>query len=63
VREGGVYLAEDLITSYWPGQTFNGGYLKPDTFIEKAKGLVDTQNAWQSQEDALQVGNSWGWRL
>jgi 23S rRNA U2552 (ribose-2'-O)-methylase RlmE/FtsJ len=46
VRDGGVYLVEDLHTSYW--STFGGGYRKSGTFIEHAKGLIDSLNAWHS---------------
>lgn len=47
VVDGGVYLIEDLHTSYW--SDFGGGYRRPDTFIEYAKGLIDSQNAWHSR--------------
>jgi len=48
VREGGVYLVEDLHTSYWP--EYGGGVGKDDTFIEYAKRLIDQQNAWHSRD-------------
>lgn len=47
VRLGGVYLAEDLHTSYWPN--YGGGLRQPGTFIEYAKDLIDRQNAWHSR--------------
>lgn len=47
IRKGGVYLVEDLHTSYWP--EFGGGHLKPDTFIEYAKRLIDKLNAWHAR--------------
>lgn len=53
VRDGGVYLCEDMHTSYWPDWT--GGYLNNDTMIERSKALVDTLNAWHSRDDRLQV--------
>lgn len=43
VQDDGVYLCEDLCTSYRP--EYGGGFLKPDTFVEYAKGLVDSLNA------------------
>lgn len=46
--EGGVFLIEDLHTSYWP--EYSGGYRKQGTFIEYAKGLVDKLNAWHSHD-------------
>jgi len=49
VRDGGVYLVEDLHTSYWA--EFGGGYRKPGTFIEYAKTLVDSLNAWHSRDE------------
>jgi hypothetical protein len=44
----GVYLCEDMHTSYW--REFGGGYRQPHTFIEFAKGLVDQLNAWHSKD-------------
>lgn len=52
----GVYLVEDLHTSYWP--EYGGGYKrsaawlglgKARTFIEYAKGLIDALHAWHSR--------------
>lgn len=54
LKHGGVYLVEDLHTSYWPGH-FGGGHLKNDTFIEYSKHLIDKLNAWYSQEETLSV--------
>jgi cephalosporin hydroxylase len=54
VRDGGIYLVEDLHTSYWP--QYGGGYKRPGTFIEYAKDLIDQQHAWHSREpDSLKV--------
>ena len=54
IRDGGVYLVEDLHTSYWP--EYGGGYQKQGTFIELAKGLIDQLNAWHSRDaEALAV--------
>jgi hypothetical protein len=39
VRDGGIYVLEDLGTSYWP--RFGGGPKKRHTAIEMLKGLVD----------------------
>jgi hypothetical protein len=53
----GVYLVEDLHTSYW--HEYGGGYKrpaewlgfgKPRTFIEYSKGLIDALNAWHSRD-------------
>jgi hypothetical protein len=48
-----VYLCEDLHTSYWGD--FGGGYLKPGTFIENTKGLIDVIHAWHSRSPELKV--------
>jgi hypothetical protein len=40
VSENGVYLAEDLHTSYWP--RWGGGYRRKGTFIEYSKDLIDS---------------------
>lgn len=44
----GVYLCEDMHTSYWP--QWGGGYGKPDSFVEFSKRLIDQLNAWHSLE-------------
>ncbi len=46
IRDDGVYLCEDLHTSYW--DRFDGGYKKPGTFIEYSKNFVDGVNAFHS---------------
>ena len=46
----GVYLVEDLHTSYW--DEYGGGYKRPGTFIEYAKDLVDQLHAWHSRDPA-----------
>ena len=48
VKNGGVYICEDLHTSYW-GE-FGGGYKKNDTFIEYSKNFIDYLNAWHSRD-------------
>ncbi|KAM3569605.1 hypothetical protein VYU27_008298 [Nannochloropsis oceanica] len=55
VRDGGIYLCEDLHTSYW--QEYEGGYLNNNSMIEKSKTLIDTINAWHSKEAGLQVNS------
>jgi cephalosporin hydroxylase len=44
LNEGGLYVIEDLLTSYWPGH-FEGGYRRPGTGIELIKGLIDDMHA------------------
>jgi cephalosporin hydroxylase len=54
VKDGGIYLCEDMHTSYWPGH-FGGGYKSESSFMEYTKNLVDQLNAWYSQDNLLQV--------
>ena len=54
VDKNGVYLCEDLHTSYWP--EWGGGYKKPGTYIEYSKNFIDYINAWHSlQTNRLSV--------
>ena len=46
IDKNGVYLCEDLLTSYWP--EYGGGYKKRGTFIEYSKNFIDYINAWHS---------------
>ncbi len=48
VAPDGVYLIEDLHTSYW--KEYGGGYRHPFTFIEFGKQLIDQMNAWHSRD-------------
>jgi cephalosporin hydroxylase len=52
VKPGGVYLIEDLHTSYYP--RYGGGKQVPGTFIEYAKPLIDQLNAFHSREPGFQ---------
>ncbi len=54
VDKNGVYLCEDMHTSYWPA--WRGGYKKRGTFVEYSKNFIDYINAWHSaQPDKLSV--------
>ena len=53
VKPGGLYLAEDLHTSYHP--PWGGGLGRPGTFIELAKQLVDQLHAWYGPPQGLKV--------
>ena len=57
LADGGTYLAEDLHTSYQDG--YGGGYQRPGTFIEYVKHLVDTVNAWHSEDPAALAVDGW----
>lgn len=48
LNTGGIYLCEDVHTSYW-GPDYNGGY-KGDNFIEYTKNFIDYLHAWYSQD-------------
>lgn len=50
ITDGGVFLCEDLHTSYWP--EYGGAYKSPDTFIEYSKNLIDQINAWHAKPDS-----------
>jgi hypothetical protein len=52
VRPGGVFLIEDLHTSYWP--EYGGGLGVPGTFMDYAKGLTDRLNAFHSREEGFE---------
>ena len=43
VSKNGVYMVEDMHTSYWP--VYGGGLKKEGTFIELCKSLIDLLNA------------------
>lgn len=46
IDKNGVYLCEDLHTSYWP--EWGGGHKKGGTFIEYSKNFIDFIHAWHS---------------
>ena len=54
ISHDGVYLVEDLHTSYF--SDCGGGLRRPGTFIEYSKNLVDQLSAWHSKgADGLEV--------
>ena len=53
VQPNGVYLCEDLHTSYW--RRWGGGYRRRGSFIELTKGRIDALHAWHSRSPRLQV--------
>ncbi len=53
VKEDGIYLCEDLHTSYW--LTHGGGYKRRGTFIEYSKNFIDYLNAYHSEQRSLRV--------
>ncbi len=53
VKDDGIYLCEDIHTSYW--LKFGGGYKRRGTFIEYSKNLIDYLNAFHSEQKRLKV--------
>lgn len=51
LNDGGLYVVEDVHTSYWPG--FGGGYRAKGSFIEFAKDLIDRMNSWYTDQDDI----------
>ena len=52
LKPGGIYIVEDLHTSYWPA--FGGGFRAEGSSIEWAKDLIDAVNA-DHIEDTLKL--------
>lgn len=44
IQNGGIYICEDLHTSYW--ENYGGGLKKSDTYIEYSKNFIDDINAY-----------------
>ncbi len=55
VKSDGVYLVEDLHTSY--AIEFGGGYRRRGTFIEYSKSFIDYLNAYHSEQGALKTNS------
>ncbi len=55
IQTNGVYLCEDLHTSYW--KEYGGGYKKKKTFIEYTKTWIDSLNAFHSRSKKLKVND------
>lgn len=49
LKDGGLYVIEDLHTAYWDG--FEGGYKREGTAIELAKQLIDDMHHWYHAEE------------
>lgn len=48
VKDNGIYICEDLHTSYW--LTHGGGFRRRGTFIEFSKDLIDCIHGWHSRQ-------------
>lgn len=55
VKDDGIYLIEDLHTSYW--LSHSGGYKRRGTFIEYSKNLIDSLHAFHSKQKTFKVSN------
>lgn len=44
LSEGGLYIAEDLHTAYWP--LYEGGYRRKSSFISVVKTMIDDMHHW-----------------
>jgi len=53
IDKNGVYLCEDIHTSYW--SRWGGGYKKRGSFVEYSKNFIDAINAWHTKTRKLQV--------
>lgn len=51
VSNMGVYLIEDVHTSYW--QEYGGGLRKPSSFVEFAKSKIDDLNAFHHRDGSV----------
>ena len=52
VKPDGVYLCEDIHTSYW--MDWGGGYKRKGTFIEYSKNFIDKINAYNSRQQSFE---------
>lgn len=50
MAEDGLYVAEDLHTSYW--RDYEGGYRRKGTFLEMTKAFIDDMHAWYHHRGA-----------
>lgn len=55
VKKDGIYLCEDLHTSYWI--CYGGGYKMRGTFVEYSKNFIDYINAYHSEQRSLKVNH------
>jgi 23S rRNA U2552 (ribose-2'-O)-methylase RlmE/FtsJ len=53
VKSDGIYLCEDMHTSYW--RDYGGGYKSRGTFVEYSKNFIDYLNAWHSKQKSFNV--------
>ena len=51
LKEGGLYIIEDLHTSYWP--EWEGGYKRSGSAIEFVKQMIDDLHAWYHKRSTI----------
>jgi hypothetical protein len=56
VRKDGLYVCEDLCSSYW-AEEYHGGICRSGTYVEFLKGLIDELNAWFWRENVEAESN------
>jgi hypothetical protein len=57
IAPDGVYVCEDLHTSYWHG--YGGGYRSPSSFIEYSKNFIDYIHAWHAPKPGKPQRKKW----
>ncbi len=50
VKDDGLYVCEDLHTSYWA--SYGGGYKRKGSFIEFSKNFIDNIHGWHAVKSA-----------
>jgi Methyltransferase domain len=58
LAEDGLYVAEDLHTSYW--RDYEGGYRRKGTFLEMTKAFIDDMHAWYHDRGTQGIGRGIG---
>lgn len=56
ISDGGIYLCEDVHTSYWG--KYGGGYKKSSSYIEYTKDFIDAINAYHSETKELPISDN-----
>jgi hypothetical protein len=52
LKEGGLYVIEDLHTAYWRG-VYEGGYRRKGSGIEFIKEMIDDMHAWYHNKSTM----------
>lgn len=57
LRDGGLYVIEDVNTSYW--RAYGGGYGKGGTAIDLVRRLIDDLHAWYHDKPPATIARGW----